>query len=243
MIVTVTVEHCPKCDSIDIVKNGTDYKGDQKYHCHTCGAYGTLNPSKGYSEKEQDCILRAYQERVSLRGLERIFDVVRQTVLRWIRDRAEALPELADTLAPPRADDVLELDELWSFVLKKSNKRWIWIALCRRTRQIVAYYVGDRSDDSCRALWERIPEAYKHCHTFSDFWDAYQRVFPADTHRSVGKASGQMAHVERWNNTLRQRLARFVRKTLSFSKSDEMHNKVLKLFIHNYNRECLRQVA
>jgi insertion element IS1 protein InsB len=103
--------------------------------------------------------------------------------------------------------------------------------------------VGDRSDDSCRALWERIPAAYKQCHTFSDFWDAYQRVFPADTHRSASKASGQMAHVERWNNTLRQRLARFVRKTLSFSKSDEMHEKVLKLFIHNYNRERLRQVA
>lgn len=116
MILTVTVEHCPKCDSLNIVKNGTDYKGDQKYHCHTCGAYGILNPSKGYSEEERDCILRAYQERTSLRGLERIFGVVRQTVLRWIRDRAEALPELADILAPPRSDDVLELDELWSFV-------------------------------------------------------------------------------------------------------------------------------
>ncbi len=51
----------------------------------------------------------------------------------------------------------------------------------------------------------------------------------------MGKETGQTAHVERWNNTLRQRLARFVRKTLSFSKSDEFHEIALKLFIHHYN--------
>jgi hypothetical protein len=46
--------------------------------------------------------------------------------------------------------------------------------------------------------------------------------------------------VERWNNTLRQRLARLVRKTLSFSKSDEMHEVCLKLFVHRYNAEIIR---
>jgi IS1 family transposase len=49
--------------------------------------------------------------------------------------------------------------------------------------------------------------------------------------------SGETAHVERWNNTLRQRLARFVRKTLSFSKSDVMHEICLFLFLHRYNDE------
>jgi IS1 family transposase len=44
---------------------------------------------------------------------------------------------------------ILELDELWSFVLKKTNKAWIWIALCRKTRQVVAYAIGDRSEKTC----------------------------------------------------------------------------------------------
>jgi IS1 transposase/InsA N-terminal domain len=43
--------------------------------------------------------------------------------------------------------------------------------------------------------------------------------------------------LERWNNTLRQRLARFVRMTLSFSKSVLMHERCLLLFLHRYNRE------
>ena len=51
------------------------------------------------------------------------------------------------------------------------------------------------------------------------------------------KSEGETCHVERWNCTLRQRLGRFVRKTLSFSKCDRMHELALRLFIHQYNQE------
>ena len=54
---------------------------------------------------------------------------------------------------------------------------------------------------------------------------------------AVGKETGKTAHVERWNNTLRQRLARFVRMTLSFSKSEVRHEVCLLLFLHRYNTE------
>jgi transposase-like protein len=40
--VKVTVHTCPKCDSENLVKNGHDYKGAQKYRCDDCGSYGTL---------------------------------------------------------------------------------------------------------------------------------------------------------------------------------------------------------
>lgn len=153
------------------------------------------------------------------------------------------LPPLSQTLVDPDPNDpastALELDELWSFVFKRVNKRWVWIALCRATRQVVAFVIGDRSEKTCRKLWEAIPAAYRTGHCYTDFWDAYQKVIPDEQHTACGKDSGQTAHVERWNNTLRQRLARFVRKTLSFSKSDVMHKICLRLFIHRYNRACL----
>lgn len=238
MIIEMKIYPCPKCECLDITRNGTDYKGDQKYHCHACGAYGTLKAKARYSQAQKACVLKAYQERVSMRGIRRIFGVVPKTLLRWIKEALEKLPSLWQTLQPGQADDVLELDELWSFVLKKSNKRWVWIALCRRTRQVVAYYIGDRSEESCHQLWQRVPQAYKGCSSYSDFWSAYQKVLPVESHHSVGKESGQTAHVERFNNTLRQRLARFVRKTLSFSKSEHVHDLVLKFFIINYNLQC-----
>ena len=59
---------------------------------------------------------------------------------------------------------------MWSFVYRRSNKRWIWVALCRRTRQVVAYATGNRGEGSCRLLWERIPESYRRGILYSDFW-------------------------------------------------------------------------
>ena len=239
MITSSIVQRCPKCNSEDICRNGHDYKGAQKYHCHRCKSYGTLNARQGYREEEKELIVRTYQERASMRGVERIFGTARQTLARWIREKAAKLPAMETTLLAAEPDDLLELDELWSFVRTKRNQRWLWIALCRRTRQVVAYFSGDRSASSCRRLRQLIPQSYRTCCSCSDFWEAYQLAFDAATHRAVGKETGETAHVERWNNTLRQRLARFVRKTLSFSKSDHFHQLALQLFIHDYNLQCL----
>jgi IS1 family transposase len=144
---------------------------------------------------------------------------------------------LSATVEPAKEGDVLELDEAWSYVGQKANKRWLWTAMCRRTRQIVAFVIGDRSAETCARLWAKIPEDYRACPSFSDFWKAYGQVFSSKSHQQVEKGSGETSHVERFYCTLRQRLARYVRKTLSFSKSDRMHHLVTKWFIANYNQK------
>ena len=121
MITQIIVNRCRKCQSENIVKNGKTKAGKQKYHCHACHAYGTLAPSVAYTPERKAEILRAYHERSSLRGLERTFGVTRQTVAKWLKEKAESLPEML-LLAQAEPDDVLELDELWSFVeSKKTN--------------------------------------------------------------------------------------------------------------------------
>jgi insertion element IS1 protein InsB len=155
----------------------------------------------------------------------------------------ERNPALKATLAPAQPEDILELDEAWSFVLSKAEKCWLWTAMCRRTRQIVAFVIGDRSEATCRLLWQAIPDEYKPCQTYSDLWEAYVNVFPQETHHSVGKESGQTNHMERWNNTLRQWNARYVRKRLSFSKTDFFHSLVTRLFIVRYNLNKLSLVT
>ena len=92
---------------------------------------------------------------------------------------------------------MLEADEMWSFVYERWNKRWVWTVMCRRTRQIVAFVIGDRSEAACNKLWEQIPSAYRTCQSYSDFWEAYQLVFPEETHECVGKGSGQTTPMER----------------------------------------------
>jgi IS1 family transposase/transposase-like protein len=233
-----TITHiCRVCKSTNIVKNGSNRCGNLQYHCKDCGTYRVLQPKILYSEAEKRTVLQASQERSSLRGMQRVFGVARQTVAEWIKTSAQKLPEIEDILLAATPNDVLELDEVWSFVVKKGQKRWLWTAMCRRTCQIVAFVIGDRSKATCLRLWTAIPDAYKHCHTFSDFWIAYRQVFPAETHRCVGKETGETAHMERWNNTLRQRVGRYVRQILSFSKSDLHHYLFTKSFIIQYNLE------
>ena len=134
---------------------------------------------------------------------------------------------------------VLEVEELWSFVFRSKDKVWLWSAINRETREIAASSCGERSENTCRILWDRVPSAYKEAIVFSAYWSAYQAVTPSEQHRPVGKETGEAAHSERWNNTLRQQLARFVRKTLSFSNCIKMHEICLKLFIHRSNTELL----
>ena len=149
------------------------------------------------------------------------------------------LPALKDTLLEPAEPEQveLELDELWSFVRYKGNQRWIWLALCKATRQVVACVIGGRGEATCRRLWQAVPENYRQGVVYTDFWRAYGAVIPDAQHQVGGKETGLTNHVERFNNTLRQRLARFVRKTLSFSKSDHLHLICLHAFLVRYNRE------
>ena len=114
------------------------------------------------------------------------------------------------------------------------NKKRLWLALSRETQQIIAYFIGDRTIESCKKYEEKISERYKETFKFSDLWDSYNTVFP-ENHLSVDKTSGETAHIERFNNTIRQRLLRYTRKTLAFSKSDYWHNLVTHLFIIHYN--------
>ena len=82
---------CPHCDSTEIVKNGFAPNGKQKYLCHACGRQSRRNPSpNGYTEERKEEILRAYQERSSLRGLRRTFGVSPTTVISWLKKRERA---------------------------------------------------------------------------------------------------------------------------------------------------------
>jgi insertion element IS1 protein InsB len=100
----------------------------------------------------------------------------------------------------------------------------------------VAYAIGCRGEKTCRVLWERTPLSYKAAHYFSDVWDAYALVFP-ENQLLQSPDRGPTNHIERFNGTLRQRIGRLNRKSLSFSKIDHMHEAALQLFLHAYNQQ------
>ena len=78
----------------------------------------------------------------------------------------------------------------------------------------------------------RLPSAR---HVFTDQYVVYAGVIPVAQHRAISKLARQTNHIERFNNTLRQRVSRLVREALSFSKKLANHVGALKLFICHYN--------
>jgi len=118
----------------------------------------------------------------------------------------------------------IQCDEMWSFVGNKNNKQWIWLAIDVLTKEIVGVYIAQRDKDGARGLGNSRPAVYRQCAvSYTEFWSAYGIVFPKKRHKAVGKDTGQTNYIERFNNTMRQRISRLARKPLSFSKKLSNH--------------------
>lgn len=79
-----------------------------------------------------------------------------------------------------------------SFIGKKKNKQWIWLALDIETKEIVGVHIGERSREGVKGLWQSLPALYLPCAVcYTDFWSAYREIFPTFRHQAVEKTSGK----------------------------------------------------
>ena len=229
---------CPRCQLSHIKRNGHTYYGKQNYQCKLCDRQFVLR-HESVSQEKRELIKSLLLERISLRGICRVLKVSLTWLINFIERLYQSTPEDLHFVVP-EAQEIeifcVEADELWSFVARRENKRWIWLVLERRSRQIIALHIGDRSQDSAVALWAKVPFSIKaQALVLTDCWDAYALAMPSAQHTACEKQSGQVSLVERFNCTLRQRVSRLVRKSLSFSKSDWFHEEAIKYFIAHYN--------
>ena len=123
-----------------------------------------------------------------------------------------------------------ELDEMWSYVGKKTNPRWLWHAIDRQSGQVLAYVFGCRKGQVFLQL-KKLLEPFGIKRYCTDGWGAYGRHLPLESHE-IGKRKTQ--RIERKHLSLRTRIKRLTRKTICFSKTEEMHDLVIGLFINRY---------
>ena len=234
---------CPACGSSRYKKNGHTRHGKQNHQCKACERQlSATADDRLIADERRTMVEHLLRERVSLRGICRAVGVSLTWLLHFMVECFTACPEDLHVQLPARPTAVVmsrwaaEADEMWSFGQKKANKQWMWIAMDAQTRQIIAFHVGDRSRESGKALWANIPLVYRDQATFhTDQYDVYKGVMPAEQHRAITKQARQTNHIERFNNTLRQRVARLVRETLSFSKKLANHIGAIKYFICHYH--------
>ena len=136
-----------------------------------------------------------------------------------------------------RADEVearhrlsSELDEMWPYVGKKANPRWLWHAIDHHTGKVLAYVFGRRQDDVFLRL-KALLEPFGITRFYTDGWGAYERHLEPEQH-AVGKQHTQK--IESKHINLRTRIKRLVRRTICFSKTERMHDLVIGLFVNRY---------
>ena len=144
--------HCPTCDSTNTKKNGHIHNGKQNHCCKQCGRQFVSNPQQILiSSAKREQIRKLLLERIPLRGICRVEGVSLRWLLGFMVDLYDQLPDDLNLQAKAEAEELMiytlesEVDEMLSFVSEKANKQWIWIAMDRGSRQIIAFHVGDRS--------------------------------------------------------------------------------------------------
>lgn len=228
---------CPTCGFHDIVKNGLTRRGKQNYKCRDCGRQFVEDPQWKPKDKDTFGLINLLLlEKIPLAGIARVTGVSESWLQVYVNEAYAQVARTASIIPKAKGKLTVQMDELWSFVDNKGNKQWVWLAIDADTREIIGCYVGDRSRASARQLWQSLPAVYKQCaKVYTDYWEAYETVIPSPRHFAVGKDSGLTSYIERLNNTMRQRVSRLVRKTLSFSKKLENHIGAIWTFIHEYN--------
>jgi insertion element IS1 protein InsB len=157
-----------------------------------------------------------------LKKKEAVLESVNTTLLRTLHANEV-------TVAIERAGEA-EVDEMWSFVGKKQDQRWLWHAIDHATGAVLAYVFGRRKD----AVFLQLQGLLEPCgltHFYTDHWGAYTRHLDPAVH-CPGKRCTQK--IERKHLTLRTRIKRVVCKTICFSKSAQMHDIVIGLFVNRY---------
>ena len=139
-------------------------------------------------------------------------------------------PEEAEVVIRLAGETEAEADEIWSFVQCKKNQRWLWHATHHHSGQILAYVFGRRQDEAFLKL-KALLEPFGVTKYYTDYWGAYTRHIDPDQHQP-GKRNTQK--IERKHLTLRARIKRLARKTICFSKSIQMHDIVIGLFVNRY---------
>ncbi|QTA84444.1 IS1 family transposase [Desulfonema magnum] len=236
---------CPLCGGEKVKKRGKTDDGKQRYLCQNenCEAKSFLLDYT-YNGRKSDIKHKIIEMSLSgsgIRDIARVLEISTDTVISEFKKKETLLDsvnsELLKTLEHTENIEVdilkaeeAEADEMWSFVGKKENQRWLWHAVDHKTGKVLAYTFGTHEDKVFLEL-KRLLEPFGIVKFYTDNWGAYERNLNPANHE-IGKRNTQK--IERKHLTLRTRIKRLARKTICFSKLEKMHDIVIGLFINVY---------
>ena len=215
---------CPKCQSDNTRKDGHQ-NGKHRWECKDCGRiFRDSYTDKGYHPKIKQFCLTMYLNGMGFRAIERVTEIAHTTIMNWVAESGEELSE--DESEEPK---FVQLDELQTYIGRKTDKIWIWTAIDHLSPGIIAIEIGDRSGQTFDKLWQRI-KTWNSQRYFTDGYCIYAIYIPSKKHIVLPKT--QLTRVEGENTRLRHYLARLHKATLCYSKSIQMLKYSVRLLMH-----------
>ncbi|HHI1181505.1 TPA: IS1 family transposase [Escherichia coli] len=222
--------HCPRCQSAQVYRHSQNPKGRDRLRCRDC--HRVFQFTYTYQARKpgmKELITEMAFNGAGVRDTARTLKIGSNTVIRTFKKLA---PKRITSSPVAHADVafICELDEQWSYVGSKARQHWLGYAYNTKTGGVLAYTFGPRTDQTCRELLALLTPFNIGMLT-SDDWGSYGREVPKNKHLT-GKIFTQ--RIERNNLTLRTRIKRLGRKTICFSRSVEIHEKVIGAFIEKH---------
>jgi insertion element IS1 protein InsB len=213
---------CLKCSSIQTVKNGKTRKGKQRFLCKSCHkTFITDYSYNAYDPTTNQQIILFTKEGLGIRSTARIMKISVTTLLKRIVSIAQSI------IQPPIPQGKsYEVDEMRTFVGKKSRLHWIVYALDRETRQVVSFNVGRRTNKTLKRVIKSLELANAR-KIYTDKLKNYRYLITKKLHNTCVHSTN---HIERHNLSIRTHLKRLNRKTICFSRSLVMLVATLKIY-------------
>lgn len=186
---------CHNCQSL-CRKFGKHRNGLQRYRCNRCRKTFTEDHVRPLTEmrlpmEKAAMILRLLVEGSSIRSIERVTGVHRDTIMRLLLLAGESCARLLDAKIRNLKTRYFQCDEIWSFVFKKRvhvrqgesaefGDQWVFVAMDAESKLIASFRIGKRTLDNTQAfmkdLYYRVAEDHRTQITTDGFYFYKQAV-------------------------------------------------------------------
>lgn len=201
-----------------------------RFSCKGCGLW---QQSK-YKRKRitpQICssILVHHNNSMGISDISRTLEIGKSTVIKYLKRMANrlVLPKVRET------NQVYEVDEMYTYIAAKGRECWIAYAINRETRKPVGYVIGRRTTENLARLITPLLDLNPKT-ICTDRLVQYRTLIPKHIHQFKRKSTNR---IERKNLTIRTHLKRLARRTICYSKSVEMLEVSLRLYLFKSDHE------
>ena len=213
---------CPICQSNQLIKSGKTGNGKQRYCCKECSKrFITEFTYKAYQPCINQQIILFTKEGLGIRSTARVLRISVTTLLKRIVSIAESISQ-----PPIDMGKSYEVDEMRTFIGKKSKLRWIVYALDKETKQVVSFNVGRRTNKTLKRVIKSLELANAR-KIYTDKLKNYRYLIERKLHTTRIHCTN---HIERHNLSVRTHLKRLNRKTICFSRSLGVLMAVLRIY-------------